>query len=271
MAAIIASRARAAPPRAKPRCGRRSARVSRAGGRCAVRPARRRFARRPARASRFLKLVGERMALEAIPVRSFLILFSTRTLMTCINSISANTIHPQTNQTNGATSNRDAKIEQLLEEIEQLLMGDDSGGGDDVGDVSPGGNGGNGGNNNSVNGNGNGNSSGGNSVNGPNGGAPGQGLHDIKLNTKAGGEALHLKEDSQGNLYNGSGNSVGVIDKDGNVSLNSGATKELERLETGGNPFMNADVGTRGAGGNMQFSANEVTVSAGDLNQKADF
>jgi hypothetical protein len=188
--------------------------------------------------------------------------------MTCINSISANTFQPQTNQTNGSTGSRDAKIEQLLEEIEQLLMGDDSGGGGDVGNTSPGGNGGNG---NSVNGNHN-HSTGGNSVNGQNnGGAPGQGLHDVKLNTKAGGEALHLKADSQGNLYNGSGNSVGVMDKDGNVTLNSGATKELARLETGGNPFRDAHVGTRGAGGNMQFSANEVTVSAGDLNQKADF
>jgi hypothetical protein len=207
------------------------------------------------------------MALDAFTVRSFFFSFSTRAHMTCINSISANTIHPQTNQTNGSSSSRDAKIEQLLEEIEQLLMGDDdSGGGDDVG--APGNS--TGGNDNSVgNHGGNGNNQ---SVNGQNnGGAAGQGLHDIKLNTRAGGEALHLKEDSQGNLYNGSGNSVGTIDKDGNVSLNSGATKELERLETGGNPFVDAHVGARGAGGNMQFSANEVTVSTGDLNQKADF
>lgn len=98
-------------------------------------------------------------------------------------------------------------------------------------------------------------------------------MRDVKLNTKVGGEALHLKMDSQGNLYNGSGNSVGVIDKDGNVKLNSGATKELERLETGGNPFKYgvANVGKRGAGGNMEFTPDEVTVSAGDIDQKADF
>jgi len=46
---------------------------------------------------------------------------------------------------------------------------------------------------------------------------------------------------------------------------------ELERLETGGNPLMNANVGKRGAGGNMEFTPDEVTVSAGDVDQKNDF
>ncbi|WP_407655385.1 hypothetical protein [Burkholderia alba] len=191
-----------------------------------------------------------------------------------INRISSQTLNPaQTQNTQSSQGSRDAKIEQLLEEIEQLLMGDDGGDDSSIG----------------GNGNTNGNSSG--NVNGntpplagktqepssaPTGGAPGQGLHDIKLNTKAGGEALHLKEDSQGNLYNGSGNSVGVIDKNGNVTLNSGATKERERLETGNKSFMGMPIGggpsgKEGAGGNVEYSANDVTVSAGDLDQKADF
>ncbi|WGS54172.1 hypothetical protein LFL96_24395 [Paraburkholderia sp. D15] len=112
-----------------------------------------------------------------------------------------------------------------------------------------------------------------------NGSGQGQGLHDVKLNTKAGGEALHLQADSNGTLYNGSGNSVGQINKDGSVSLNSGATKEIQRLETGGKGGLagaiieaqNGTRGTEGDGGNVNFSSSQVTVSAGDLNQKNDF
>jgi hypothetical protein len=107
------------------------------------------------------------------------------------------------------------------------------------------------------------------------GGGQGQGLHDVKLNTKAGGEALHLQADSNGTLYNGSGNSVGQINQDGSVSLNSGATKEIQRLETGGKDglagMMTGVHGHEGDGGNVSFSSSEVTVSAGDLNQKNDF
>lgn len=107
-------------------------------------------------------------------------------------------------------------------------------------------------------------------------GAPnGQGLHDVKINSKAGGEALHLQEDSNGNLYNKSGDSVGVIDSQGNVTLNSGATKEIERLQDGGNPLAmlsgHAVKGQTGDGGNVTFSSSDVTVSAGDLNQQNDF
>ncbi|MBI0363216.1 hypothetical protein [Burkholderia oklahomensis] len=178
-----------------------------------------------------------------------------------VNNISSQTLNPTQYQSSStSSSSRDQKIEELLHEIEELLMQDDSGGGDDT-NV-----GGDPGNNTPT-----GNNGPTNNVTTPTDNKPGQGLHDVKLNTKAGGEALHLKEDSQGNLYNGSDNSVGVVDKNGKVTLNAGATKELERLETGGNPFVNANVGKRGAGGNMEFTSDEVTVSVGDLNQKADF
>ncbi|PCE32393.1 hypothetical protein [Burkholderia ubonensis] len=184
-----------------------------------------------------------------------------------VNGITNQTLNPTQYQSSSKpSSSRDQKIEELLHEIEDLLLQDDSGDGDDTSvggdpaDNTPtGGNtpaGSNGPTNHAAT---------------PTGGKPGEDMRDVKLNTKAGGDALHLKMDSQGNLYNGSGNSVGVIDKDGNVKLNSGATKELERLETGGNPFMNANVGKQGAGGNMEFTPDEVTVSAGDIDQKADF
>lgn len=181
-----------------------------------------------------------------------------------VNGISNHALNPAQYQSSKPTSSRDQKIEELLQEIEELLMQDDSGGDDDtsVGDDSSG---------NTPTGSNT--PTGGHSPTNhtTTGGKPGEDMRDVKLNTKAGGEALHLKMDSQGNLYNGSGNSVGVVDKDGTVKLNSGATKELERLETGGNPFMNANVGKRGAGGNMEFTQDEVTVSAGDIDQKADF
>jgi hypothetical protein len=97
----------------------------------------------------------------------------------------------------------------------------------------------------------------------------------VKINSTAGGEALHLQEDSQGNLYNGSGNSVGHVNSDGSVSLNSGATKEIQRLETGGNPLSmlngSAAKPEKGDGGDAVFSSSEVTVEAGDLNQTNDF
>ncbi|WP_198387345.1 hypothetical protein [Burkholderia ubonensis] len=183
-----------------------------------------------------------------------------------VNSISNTTLNPTQFHSSSTSGSRDQKIEELLHEIEELLMQDDSGSGDDtnVGDDSSG---------NTPTGNNTPTGKNGptNHVSTPTGGKPGEDMRDVKLNTKAGGEALHLKMDSQGNLYNGSGNSVGTVDKDGNVKLNSGATKELERLETGGNPLMNANVGKQGAGGNMEFTSDEVTVSAGDLDQKADF
>lgn len=118
----------------------------------------------------------------------------------------------------------------------------------------------------------------------------GQGLRDVKINSAAGGEALHLKEDQNGNLYNGSGNSVGTVNQDGSVTLNSGATKEAHRLESGGKEGILGMMGglkagtlggamaemagrmpEKGDGGSMTFSAKQVTVGAGDLNQKADF
>ncbi|MGF6483065.1 hypothetical protein [Paraburkholderia sp. JPY419] len=110
----------------------------------------------------------------------------------------------------------------------------------------------------------------------------GHGLRDIKLNSAVGGEALHLKMDQYGNLFNGSGNSVGHYDQQtGQLSFNAGATKEIERLETGGicfeSPsaeafFLNGKaIPTEGPGGNAVFSAQQFTMSVGDLNQKADF
>ena len=111
-------------------------------------------------------------------------------------------------------------------------------------------------------------------------GSAGQGMHNIKINSKAGGDALHLQEDSQGNLYNASGNNVGHMGADGTVSLNSGATKEAATLETGhSDGKMNiAQVfggggltkPSTGDGGNKVFDSSQVSVSSGDLNQKND-
>jgi hypothetical protein len=113
-------------------------------------------------------------------------------------------------------------------------------------------------------------------------GTAGQGMHNIKINSKAGGDALHLQEDSQGNLYNASGNNVGHMGADGSVTLNSGATKEAAILETGhsngkmdmaqrfgfaGNGLTNPETGD---GGNKVFDSSQVSVSSGDLNQKND-
>lgn len=101
------------------------------------------------------------------------------------------------------------------------------------------------------------------------------GFRDVKINSGAGGEALHLKEGPDGTLYNGSGNSVGVIGADGSVTLNSGATKEIDRLQTGGNSFLGVVgggvKGTTGDGGNVTFSSSQVSVEDGDLNQQNDF
>ncbi len=111
-------------------------------------------------------------------------------------------------------------------------------------------------------------------------GAAGQGMHNIKINSKAGGDALHLQEDSQGNLYNASGNNVGHMGADGSVTLNSGATKEAAILETGhADGKMNfAQMFGKGGftkpetadGGNQVFDSSQVSVSSGDLNQKND-
>jgi hypothetical protein len=103
----------------------------------------------------------------------------------------------------------------------------------------------------------------------------GQGLRDVKFNSPAGGDALHLKMDQYGNLFNGSGNSVGRYDQQtGNLSFNSGAGKEIQRLMTGGRDVLGVDgklAPKEGPGGNAVFSSSQFTMSAGDLNQKADF
>jgi hypothetical protein len=155
-------------------------------------------------------------------------------------------------------------IQQLLQDLQALEQGDSQNGGQGGGQG-----GGMGGGMGQMGG------MGGMGGAGGVGGGQGQGLHDVKLNTKAGGEALHLQADSNGTLYNGSGNSVGQINQDGSVSLNSGATKEIQRLETGGKDglagMMTGVHGHEGDGGNVSFSSSEVTVSAGDLNQKNDF
>ncbi|MDB5786994.1 hypothetical protein [Caballeronia mineralivorans] len=164
---------------------------------------------------------------------------------------------------NGANSNGNSQmggLDQLLQDLQKLEQGN-SGGGQQAGSGVGGGTGG------GMPGGVGGDDSG--------GGGQAGGLRDVKLNTKAGGEALHLQEDANGTLYNGSGNSVGQVNQDGSVSLNSGATKERERLETGGKGglagMMTGVHGSEGDGGNVDFSSSEVTVSAGDLNQKNDF
>ncbi|WP_129518178.1 MULTISPECIES: hypothetical protein [Burkholderia] len=103
----------------------------------------------------------------------------------------------------------------------------------------------------------------------------GQGLRDVKFNSPAGGDALHLKMDQNGNLFNGSGNSVGRYDQQtGQLSFNSGASDEIKRLMTGGRDVLGVDsklAPTEGPGGNAVFSSSQFTMSVGDLNQKADF
>ncbi|MCA8489301.1 hypothetical protein OHZ10_33280 [Burkholderia arboris] len=103
----------------------------------------------------------------------------------------------------------------------------------------------------------------------------GQGLRDVKFNSPAGGEALHLKMDQNGNLFNGSGNSVGRYDpQTRQLSFNSGAGKEIERLMTGGRNMLGVPdefAPKKGPGGNAVFSPSQFTMSVGDLNQKADF
>lgn len=103
----------------------------------------------------------------------------------------------------------------------------------------------------------------------------GQGLRDVKFNSPAGGDALHLKMDQYGNLFNGSGNSVGRYDpQTGNLSINPGAEKEIHKLMTGGRDLLGVPdefAPKKGPGGNAVFSSSQVTMSVGDLNQKADF
>lgn len=158
-------------------------------------------------------------------------------------------------------------IQQLLQDIQSLQQGGGSqnGGGQTAGNYGGGAGGGTGGVGGGAGGVGG----------GVGGTSQGQGLHDVKLNTGAGGEALHLQADSNGTLYNGSGDSVGQINKDGSVSFNSGATKEIQRLEDGGKgglaALMSGVKPETGDGGNVTFSSSQVTVSAGDLNQKNDF
>lgn len=103
----------------------------------------------------------------------------------------------------------------------------------------------------------------------------GQGLRDVKFNSPAGGDALHLKMDPYGNLFNGSGDSVGRYDQQTKqLSFNAGATKEIQRLMTGGRDVLGVDsklAPQEGPGGNAVFSSSQFTMSVGDLNQKADF
>ncbi|SDI75485.1 hypothetical protein [Paraburkholderia phenazinium] len=193
---------------------------------------------------------------------------------------------PQSTPSTSTQGSADQAVEQLLQDIENLLedaSGNGSGSGSGSGSDSGGGMNLGGGSGGLPQGNGGlpstGGLPGGSGTTGAQGGAgagaTGQDLRDVKINSTAGGEALHLQEDSQGNLYNGSGNSVGHVNSDGSVSLNSGATKEIQRLETGGNPLSmlngSAAKPEKGDGGDAVFSSSEVTVEAGDLNQANDF
>ncbi|WP_322074589.1 hypothetical protein [Burkholderia cepacia] len=99
----------------------------------------------------------------------------------------------------------------------------------------------------------------------------GQGLRDVKFNSPPGGEALHLKMDQHGNQFIGGSNSVGRYDpQNGNLSINPGAEKEIHKLMTGGRDLLGV-APKKGSGGNAVFSSSQVTMSVGDLNQKADF
>lgn len=107
------------------------------------------------------------------------------------------------------------------------------------------------------------------------GGFNAQGLRNIKLTTKD-GNPLSLQEDTQGNLYNMQGKSVGVMGSDGSVTLNSSAKDEIKQLWNGAKSgWTGGLLGMGGlkdmlqhlpdSSGNVTFTSKDVSVGPGDL------
>ena len=100
-----------------------------------------------------------------------------------------------------------------------------------------------------------------------------QGLKSVKL-TEKDGTALNLKEDAEGDLYDGN-KEVGQINEDGSVTLNSSAKDEIKQLRHGAgsadshwyNPLSwgNNNRNHPDSSGNVTFGSDQVTVNPGDL------
>ncbi|NTZ07532.1 hypothetical protein [Burkholderia metallica] len=88
-------------------------------------------------------------------------------------------------------------------------------------------------------------------------GGAGQGLHNVKLSTDKG--TVQVQMDSQGNLYDKSGKSIGKQNPDGSFTFDSGKSPEAEILNTG------SANGKHQPQGRETLDASDVSVSAGDL------
>ncbi|VWD12059.1 hypothetical protein BLA39750_03296 [Burkholderia lata] len=88
-------------------------------------------------------------------------------------------------------------------------------------------------------------------------GGAGQGLHNVKLSSDKG--TVQVQMDSQGNLYDKSGKSIGKQNADGSFTFDSGKSPEAEILNTG------SANGKHQPQGRETMDASDVSVSAGDL------
>ncbi|MDR0240285.1 MAG: hypothetical protein LBJ65_01590 [Burkholderia sp.] len=88
-------------------------------------------------------------------------------------------------------------------------------------------------------------------------GGAGQGLHNVKLSTDKG--TVQVQMDSQGNIYDKSGKSIGKQNQDGSFTFDSGKSPEAEILNTG------EANGKHQPQGRETMDASDVSVSAGDL------
>lgn len=93
---------------------------------------------------------------------------------------------------------------------------------------------------------------------------------EVKLTTKN-GKPLDLTEGPGGTLYHKHGNtleSVGTMNSDGSITLNSSAKNEIFQLGFGSSngffPFGRLG-GTKDSSGNVTFSPSEVTINRGDV------
>ena len=88
-------------------------------------------------------------------------------------------------------------------------------------------------------------------------GGAGQGLHNVKLSSDKG--TVQVQMDSQGNIYDKSGKSIGKQNQDGSITFDSGKSPEAEILDTG------STNGKHQPQGRDTIDASDVSVSAGDL------
>ncbi|MGS0891204.1 hypothetical protein ACVBGC_01390 [Burkholderia stagnalis] len=88
-------------------------------------------------------------------------------------------------------------------------------------------------------------------------GGAGQGLHNVKLSSDKG--TVQVQMDSQGNIYDKSGKSIGKQNSDGSITFDSGKNPAAEILETG------STNGKHQPQGRETIGADDVSVSAGDL------